>query len=182
MILRYISIYIHVAIALIPSIAIRLGSMQLAIRPLTMVGAAIREKRGDLGLGQKELAEKAGIAQSTVSALERGYRQPTAAVLNKIEKVLEIPQGTFSQYLHSREEDGADPKIVIRAETLNELIAAFAESYSSLEEVPTPVCLALAQLCLESARINTDELSLENKKMILSQMLYLAQTVSKKDI
>lgn len=156
--------------------------MELVIRPLTMVGAAIKEKRSDLGLGQKELAEKAGVAQSTISALERGYRQPTAAVLNKIESALDIPQGTFSRYLHSHEEEVSDPTVVIRTETLNELIAAFAKSYSSLEEVPSPVFSALAQLCLEGAQIATDDLSLENKKMILNQMLYLARTVSQKDI
>ena len=48
----------------------------------------IREKREQLGMSQKELAEKCGIAQSTLCDIEQGRSNPSLPVAVKIATVL----------------------------------------------------------------------------------------------
>lgn len=49
----------------------------------------IREKREQLGISQKELADKCGIAQSTLCDIEQGRSNPSLPVAIKIAQVLE---------------------------------------------------------------------------------------------
>lgn len=49
----------------------------------------IREKRDQLGISQKELADKCGIAQSTLCDIEQGRSNPSLPVAIKIAQVLE---------------------------------------------------------------------------------------------
>ena len=48
----------------------------------------IREKREKLGMSQKELAEKCGIAKSTMCDIEQGRSNPSLPVAVKIAQVL----------------------------------------------------------------------------------------------
>ena len=50
----------------------------------------LRDYRMSLGLTQKGASELTGIAQSTISAVERGEGEPSRATLEKIEKALNI--------------------------------------------------------------------------------------------
>src|ERR1700733_15591635 len=47
----------------------------------TAAGALLRQARQRAGLTQAELAEKAGVTQSVISAYESGQRQPSLAGL-----------------------------------------------------------------------------------------------------
>lgn len=49
----------------------------------------IRKKRKDLGMSQKELAEKCGIAQGTLCDIEHGRCNPSLQVAIKIARVLQ---------------------------------------------------------------------------------------------
>lgn len=49
----------------------------------------IKELRENLGLSQKELADRAGVAQSTVHYIETG-RSPEYKTLKKIAKALNV--------------------------------------------------------------------------------------------
>ena len=53
------------------------------------IGRRIKVRRALLDISQADLAQRAGIAQSYVSMIEAGERPLTAAVLNRIAKVLE---------------------------------------------------------------------------------------------
>ena len=55
----------------------------------------VREHRGQLGLNQKQLAEKAGIGYRTIVTYEAGDRFPQAAQLYKLAKAL----GVSTEYL-----------------------------------------------------------------------------------
>lgn len=55
----------------------------------------IREKREELGISQKELAEKCGIAQSTLCDIEQGRNKPSLPVAVKIANVLNIKSIKF---------------------------------------------------------------------------------------
>jgi len=59
----------------------------------------VRERRGALGLTQRELASKAGIGFRTIVSYESGERFPYAAQLYKLAKALEVS----TEYLKSDE-------------------------------------------------------------------------------
>lgn len=55
----------------------------------------IREKREELGLSQKELAEKSGITQSFLCDIEQGRSKPSIDVAIKLAKVLKVKNIKF---------------------------------------------------------------------------------------
>ena len=55
----------------------------------------IREKREQLGMSQKELADKCGIAQSTLCDIEQGRNKPSLPVAVKIANALNVKSIKF---------------------------------------------------------------------------------------
>ena len=55
----------------------------------------IREKREELGLSQKELAEKSGITQSFLCDIEQGRSKPSIDVAIKLANVLKVKDIKF---------------------------------------------------------------------------------------
>lgn len=55
----------------------------------------IRERREQLGMSQKELAEACGIAQSTLCDIEMGRSNPSIEVALKIAKALRVKSIKF---------------------------------------------------------------------------------------
>ena len=55
----------------------------------------IKERREQLGVSQKELAEKCGIAQSTLCDIEQGRSKPSLPVAVKIAEVLKVEDIKF---------------------------------------------------------------------------------------
>ena len=54
-------------------------------------GKALKIARAAAGLQQQELAKKAGLTASYVSLIEMGKRTPSASVLRKLSRALEMP-------------------------------------------------------------------------------------------
>ena len=50
----------------------------------------IRERREKLGISQKELADRCGIAQSTLCDIEQGRSKPSLTVAVKLANALKI--------------------------------------------------------------------------------------------
>ena len=59
------------------------------------VGANLRRAREEVGISQEELADRAGLHRTYVSGVERGVRNPTVTVLEKIAKALKIKSATL---------------------------------------------------------------------------------------
>lgn len=55
----------------------------------------IRDRREELGLSQKELAEKSGITQSFLCDIEQGRSKPSIDVAIKLAKVLKVKDIKF---------------------------------------------------------------------------------------
>ena len=55
----------------------------------------IKERREQLGLSQKELAEMCGIAQSTMCDIEQGRCKPSIDVAVRIAKALDVKEIKF---------------------------------------------------------------------------------------
>lgn len=54
------------------------------------VGANMRRAREAMGVSQEELADRAGVHRTYISGVERGVRNPTVTVLEKIAKALKV--------------------------------------------------------------------------------------------
>ena len=59
--------------------------------PAVALGAAIRERRTELGLSQEKLAVVSGLDRTYVGGVERGERNPTLKVLWKLAEALQVP-------------------------------------------------------------------------------------------
>ena len=57
------------------------------------VGANLKRLRHELGLSQEAFADEAGLHRTYISGLERGVRNPTVTVLEKIAKALKVKPG-----------------------------------------------------------------------------------------
>jgi transcriptional regulator with XRE-family HTH domain len=69
-------------------------------------GEAVRRARLRTGLTQEELADRCGLDRSYIGGVERGERNPTLVVIEKIAAGLDIPlRRLFSQTMY--EEGGA---------------------------------------------------------------------------
>lgn len=62
----------------------------MSLRSKARFGAALCRARERRGMTQRELGEKAGIAESWVSNLERGQRLPSFAVLVRLALALGV--------------------------------------------------------------------------------------------
>ena len=54
------------------------------------VGSNLRRVREAQSISQEELADRAGLHRTYISGVERGVRNPTVTVLEKIAKALKI--------------------------------------------------------------------------------------------
>lgn len=54
------------------------------------VGANIRKLREDKDWSQEELADQAGFHRTYISGVERGIRNPTITVIERIAKALKV--------------------------------------------------------------------------------------------
>ena len=59
------------------------------------VGQALRRYRLAKGLSQEEFADLCGLDRTYVSGIERGLRNPTVVVLERMADVLGIPSTAF---------------------------------------------------------------------------------------
>jgi transcriptional regulator with XRE-family HTH domain len=64
--------------------------------PPSGFGEALQRVRIELGLTQKEVAEKAGIHPNTVARLERGKMEPSWQLVLAIAKALQVTCEVFS--------------------------------------------------------------------------------------
>ena len=71
------------------------------------IGNAIRKIRRDKDLKQMELAESVGITQSYLSGIEKGNKNPSSIVLDRIANYFKIPLAVI--YWNSLEEKDIDP-------------------------------------------------------------------------
>ena len=55
------------------------------------VGLNVRKAREELGLSQEGFAFDCGLHRTYISGVERGVRNPTVVVLDKIAKALNVP-------------------------------------------------------------------------------------------
>jgi transcriptional regulator with XRE-family HTH domain len=80
-----------------------------------LVGRNLRRLRLERGISQEELAFQADIDRTYVSGLERGVRNPTVLVLDRLARVLDV---TVCDIVVAVPERGAQPRNLRRGRRL----------------------------------------------------------------
>jgi transcriptional regulator with XRE-family HTH domain len=57
----------------------------------TSIGSTIKRLREEIGLSQRQVEERAGLANGYISLVEKGERTPKAGTLTKIAQALRVP-------------------------------------------------------------------------------------------
>ena len=65
--------------------------LTLPVSIFSTFGQVVRAKREQAGLSQEQFAERADLDRTYVSGVERGVRNPTLQVINRIAKALDVP-------------------------------------------------------------------------------------------
>lgn len=65
-------------------------------------GARIKQAREALGMTQKELAARCGVAENTISTYEQGKKTPRVRVIERLSKELHIPAMELLRELDGR--------------------------------------------------------------------------------
>ena len=60
------------------------------------VGRAVQRLRNEKGWSQEALADEAGLHRTYISGIERGVRNPTLTVLEKVAKALGVGIGALA--------------------------------------------------------------------------------------
>lgn len=81
------------------------------------VGERLKSLRLQMGLSQRKLAERAGVANATISQIESGALNPTVGALKRIVGAIPMSLGEF----FSETNEVARPKIFFKANELVEL-------------------------------------------------------------
>lgn len=59
------------------------------------LGSNLKKLREEQGFSQEGLADHCGLHRTYISGFERGVRNPTVLILDKIAKALKLPAGTL---------------------------------------------------------------------------------------
>ncbi len=70
-----------------------LGAKTFDPAPALAFGAAVREKRFELGLSQEELANQAQVERSHMGKIERGEHLPNLVLILRLAKALSVKPG-----------------------------------------------------------------------------------------
>ena len=66
------------------------------------IGVNLKQLRQDSGLSQEELAFESGLHRTYISGVERGVRNPTVLVLEKIAVALKVPAAKLLEEMPRR--------------------------------------------------------------------------------
>src|SRR5215212_4958464 len=95
---------------------------------MLMIGQLVRQLRESRGLSQEELATRARVSSGYLSKLERDLSQPSAAILQKISTVLQVPLADLYRaaglsHLLESPDPGRDPALELYLHQIDHLPA-----------------------------------------------------------
>jgi len=115
------------------------------------VGSFIREQRERANLSLRRLAERAGVSNPYLSQIERGIRRPSAEILKRLSRALEVSAESLYTRAGLIEEGSATPTVV-------EAI----ESDTALSPRQKQVLLDLYRALLEAVTVDEQAREQEN--------------------
>ena len=101
----------------------------------------LKESRTNANLTQEQLAEKLGIAKSTLSGYENGSREPAISTIAKMLDILNVD----ANYLYQDEVQNLTDVVVDIAEKMN-FIKSYMEKFSTgINHINFSVCKSFMQ-------------------------------------
>jgi len=74
-------------------------------------GAAVRQRRGRLGISQEELAGRAGLHRTYISDVERGARNVSLESIHRLAGALDMPMSQLFSWHHAGLEHEKEAKV-----------------------------------------------------------------------
>jgi len=65
------------------------------------VGLNLKKLREEQGFSQESFADHCGLHRTYISGIERGVRNPTVVILDKIAKALKVPAGQLLEEIRT---------------------------------------------------------------------------------
>lgn len=78
-------------------------------------GAAVRQRRGRLGISQEELAGRAGLHRTYISDVERGARNVSLESIHRLAEALEISMSLLFAWQNGESESDKTAKVLARS-------------------------------------------------------------------
>jgi transcriptional regulator with XRE-family HTH domain len=103
------------------------------------IGALLRDRRDKAALTQAELARRAGISQSTVSAVERGTRRPSLTLIGRVLAALGLQIRLGVEDLEQPEAELDEAIDAMRATPLGDRLSGFQFDGTALLRMLAPV-------------------------------------------
>jgi HK97 family phage major capsid protein len=115
---------------------------------------SLKDIRKKKGLTQKELADRLGVAQATISAWETGTNKPD---MDTIIKLCTILQTTVDDMLSIEEFSSIQkPEVVEEAKSASKMLSAFINLFQSIPPDKLQEMFSLAQAVLPQVKNLTD--------------------------
>lgn len=70
------------------------------------LGLNLKKLREDQGFSQESFADHCGLHRTYISGIERGVRNPTVLIIDKIAKALKVPAGVLLEELRANPKKG----------------------------------------------------------------------------
>lgn len=131
------------------------------------LGHKVRDLRKERHLTQGELAPKAGIALNTLNRIENGHLMPTAPVIDRLARALEVNPGVLFEEPVPLDEEHAEPVVVAIREVVEENRRLWEIVYELREE------LSLRQRAREEVAQRAEEVArgaAERTQQMLEEM------------
>jgi len=139
---------------------------------LAAYGAVVRQRRAELGLARKELAERARISYSYLSSIESGQKLPSESVLTTLAMALELSPADLLARANDMvlsESSSRSAESTSRSDSFSSPEASFARTRSS---EPPALELSSSDLSASGTSAEIDallpELSSEDRATLLS--------------
>lgn len=107
------------------------------------LGRVVQQRREELGLGRRELAERSDVSYPYLSQIETGDRDPSLRVLRKLSEALEVPveqlAGLVSPSAWLSESTPRSESVPLRTSTVTSLrTGSWSESVDAYRESVLP--------------------------------------------
>ena len=132
-------------------------------KPHDLLASAIDERRGELGLSLREVAELAGVTAETLRAVRKGSNEPSSLTKHGIERALRWEPGSVASVLNGGGPTAREPRAVTgtASETLTFQSHAAGTVTSKQDEDPK---IQRAMELLAEATAMLEEIRQERKR------------------
>ena len=152
--------------------------MDIPISKEFLLAAAVKEARKNLCLQQSDLAERSGLSQATISAIERGdANNLRPSTISALEKALGWENGFVENLGNSYGDEKSlseIKEIPLPKELLSSLIIAVAITYRDVKNIPEQLLAVVMRMHFIAIKVDTSSLTKDQQLDLFQKMLDIA--------